>query len=329
MNCNNIFIRLLFLTIFLLFFSCSNKNINRFKNKERQGKWVIYYDSTQTLVDSEGKYRNGNPKGTWRYYSKNGNLIKTEKYCFRKIKTNYYFENGNLYKSGKAKIVSDKVELHYFYYGKWKIYNERGELIKLQLYRDGKFVSEKSFKSNTHHINDSLADVVKKTYKMCSKYSDSLAIAQTKFGKQSNKYKRIAELNRNNGLAILLKIDEIIGLYGYPGRTLVGDEYATVFSIISISNLSTKLKYYNTILSAADKGELDWSDVAFFVDKVKVAQHQKQVYGTQYKITENNYKNVYYPIEDKINLNNRRKRAGLDPFLEGLSEINDTAIYQQ
>ncbi len=55
-------------------------------------------------------------------------------------------------------------------------------------------------------------------------------------------------------------------------------------------------------MKAADKGELDWMDVAFFVDKVMVAKKEKQVYGTQSKITKN-HEIIYYPILDKQQVN--------------------------
>ena len=59
-------------------------------------------------------------------------------------------------------------------------------------------------------------------------------------------------------------------------------------------------------MKAADKGELDWMDVAFFVDKVMVAKKEKQVYGTQSKITKNHEKirylktTVFYDVRSSL-----------------------------
>ena len=111
---------------------------------------------------------------------------------------------------------------------------------------------------------------------------------------------------------LLDEISNIILKYGYPGKTLAGKDYAIVFSIISLSNKTYKEKHYDVIIDAANKGELDWIDVAFFVDKVKVAKKEKQVYGTQYKIDETLKKIFHYPIEDPDKLNERRKQVGLD-----------------
>jgi hypothetical protein len=107
-------------------------------------------------------------------------------------------------------------------------------------------------------------------------------------------------------------LDTLILNYGYPGKTLAGKEYTIAFSIISAANLEYKEKYLKLITEAADKGELDWSDVAFFVDKIKVAKKEKQVYCTQYKFDEQQRKLLYYPVEDPDRLNERRKKAGLE-----------------
>ena len=78
------------------------------------------------------------------------------------------------------------------------------------------------------------------------------------------------------------------------------------------NNIVYKEKHYNTIIDEANKGELEWKDVAYFVDKVKVAKKEKQVYGTQYKMNESLKKIVHYPIEDIDKLNERRKQVGLN-----------------
>ena len=104
---------LIILISFLSLLSYSQKT-NRFKNKERQGKWVIYTDSTKKQIDNIGRYRKGIPKGTWKYYNEKGILLKKEKYRFKKIFTSYYHPNGKIQKQGRAKIVQEEKTLHFF-----------------------------------------------------------------------------------------------------------------------------------------------------------------------------------------------------------------------
>src|SRR5882762_9121157 len=97
--------KLLFFIIFLFVsISCFSQRTNRYKNKERQGKWIIYSDSTNTHVDNTGRYKKGNPKGVWKSYE-NDLLIKKEIYRFKRISTTYYYPNGKVAKKGRSKIV--------------------------------------------------------------------------------------------------------------------------------------------------------------------------------------------------------------------------------
>lgn len=299
-----------FLLSILPLLSYSQK-INRFKNKERQGKWIIYSDSTKTQIDNTGRYRKGIPKGTWKYYDKNGALNKKEKYRWSKIYTTYYHPNGKIKKQGKAKIVQEEKVLHFFYYGDWLVYDSTGTLIKKQVYENGTKISEIDLNPKPG-INDSLVAVLKNMNVEVYKYHDSIRLAETNFGKNSPQHQRAKSLNALHTSKILDELNNLITQFGYPGKTLVGNEYAIAFSIISSANLEYKEKYYKLIIDAADKGELDWTDVAFFVDKIKVAKKEKQVYGTQFKIDEAQRKILYYPIEDPTKLNERRKKVGLE-----------------
>ena len=53
--------------------------------------------------------------------------------------------------------------------------------------------------------------------------------------------------------------------------------------------------------------------MAYLIDKKRVAQKEKQVYGTQGDISENGVA-IFYPIEDETNVNKRRMKAGLEPI---------------
>jgi hypothetical protein len=312
--------------LFLLFnfYSFSQKRINQYKNLERQGLWIVYQDSTKKQIDNIGRYRKGIPKGTWKYYDSEGRLNKKEKNIFKKIYTTYYHTNGAIKKKGKARIVITKQMVHYYYYGNWFVYDSTGQLIKKQVYADGNKISEVCFKTSYEQkINDSLVEIVKQLDHQLYLYSDSLKQAEQNFGKTSTQYDRYWSLNNLNSLKVLSDIDYIIKKFGYPGKTLVGKEYALVFSIISSASIQYKLKYYDVFVDAADSGELDWSDVAFFVDKVKVAKKEKQIYGTQCKFNKNDI--IYYPILEKSKLNERRKKIGLEEM--DIKDINDNAQY--
>ncbi|MBL7890190.1 MAG: hypothetical protein JNL24_11585 [Bacteroidia bacterium] len=320
-------VKIFFLLVFLLLCGLKKsdaQSINKYKKKQRHGKWVIPFHNSDTLIDNTGRYRLGVPKGTWRYYDRNARLIKKEKYVFRKIYTTQYHENGKIKRKGKAKIVINDTMIHYFYYGNWNVYDTAGVLIKKQTYKNGIKTGEQIL-VKTKGINDSLVKEVKRINDQFYLYSDSLRWAENKYGKNTLMYERYVSLHSLNALKIFTDIDKIIQKFGYPGKTLVGEDYAIVFSIISQGNKKIKEKYYDLIIKAADEKELDWSDVAFFVDKVKVAKKEEQIYGTQFRYNETDFTTTYYPIKDKAQLNERRKKVGLTEL--DLNKINDTASY--
>ncbi|MFL5765776.1 MAG: toxin-antitoxin system YwqK family antitoxin [Bacteroidia bacterium] len=302
-----------FLFLFFIPGICISQKINRFKNKERQGKWVIYHDSTETHIDNIGKYRKGAPKGVWKYYDENGRIAKKEKYRFRKIYTTFYHPNGKVQKQGKAKVVKEDKLLHFYFYGNWYVYDSTGALISKQVFESGKKISEINYNTKSPTgINDSVVLALKQIDGQLRLYFDTVQIAENKFGKNSPQYERAVSLNALHTSKLLIDLDKLILKFGYPGRTLAGEYYSIAFSIISSANTGYKEKYLKLIIDAANKKELDWADVVFFVDKVKVAKKEKQLYCTQYEIDYARSKFLYYPVEEIEKLNDRRKSVGVD-----------------
>lgn len=310
--------KIIFFILFLSPLLSYSQKINRIKNGNQHGKWITYHDSAKTHIDAIGRYKKGFQKGVWKFYTEQGSLDKKEIHRFGKIKITSYFPNGKIKKQGKAKIVIEGKYIHFFYYGDWYVYDSTGTLLKKQFYKEGTRISEINY-STSPTINDSLVEVLKNMNQDIFKYHDTVRLAESSFGKNSTQYQRAKSLNALHTSKLLEDLNKIIIQYGYPGKTLVGTEYAIAFSIISSANIEYKEKHYNTIIDAANKGELEWKDVAFFVDKVKVAKKKKQVYGTQYKINEAQSKMLHYPIEDIDKLNERRKQVGLN-------EINVTEL---
>ena len=119
------------------------------------------------------------------------------------------------------------------------------------------------------------------------------------------------------------KVERIIGEYGYPGKTLVGEpENTTVFYVIQHSNKISK--YYYLIEKAGKDNELPLKYSAMMLDRKLNEEGKEQVYGTQvYMVMVNNPKTgkrepfeYVVPIKDFKNVNKRRKLAGFDSTVE-------------
>ncbi len=284
---------------------------NQYKNKLRHGKWITYHDDAKLKPASKGKYKSGMQKGKWQFYDEEGNCIKRENYKKRKIKVRLFYPGDKIWKKGLAKLELTDSLYRYYFTGEWKCYNRKGELEKLEYYEKGHMIKDVLFKtSELPSFNDSLAKQIKVLYNLYYQYADSVNYVKRNYGAQTYQYKRMMKLEFANDSLIKLGIESITSKFGYPPKEMVGEEYVTLFFLISSYDLSIKEKYYDLIVSASDNGVLSKRDVSFFIDKVKVGRKEPQIYGTQFRWKNDNP--VYYPIEAPEKLNERRRVVGLD-----------------
>lgn len=127
---------LLPLLFLLLLSSCK---INRFKNGEREGKWVHFDTIDHVIYKSVGRYKKGMEQKKWKQFS-GKKLVRLEEYkdsiCF----TKYYHENGKVSSEGKSKMVVSEKEIHWFYTEDWRFYDEKGILIGTNIYENGELI---------------------------------------------------------------------------------------------------------------------------------------------------------------------------------------------
>lgn len=126
---------------FLILFGCKSQPINQVVNKERENLWIEKNTLDNTHYKSIGKYHKGDPIKKWRYYQ-NDQIVKKEKYIKNRCKTTTYHKNGKIQSKGKTKTVTTNLETHWFYFGDWKYYDEKGKLVLLKKYENGELKSE-------------------------------------------------------------------------------------------------------------------------------------------------------------------------------------------
>ncbi len=107
----------------------------------------------------------------------------------------------------------------------------------------------------------------------------------------------------------------IIDKYGWPGKTLVGaDGAGAAFLLVQHADRDTAFqkKCLPLLQKAAEEGEASKSDMAYLTDRIRVADGQKQLYGTQCS-----WKDTLVemdPIEDSLHVDERRAEVGLEPL---------------
>lgn len=127
----------------MMLFSCKSKPINQKIDKKKEGLWVDNYQQDSTTYKSFEYYKNDQPVKKWKTYI-NGKIYKTEKYKNGICIVKYYYENGKLQSKGKTKIEVNTVETHWFYFGDWKFYSDKGKLTEIKKYNNGDLISEKA-----------------------------------------------------------------------------------------------------------------------------------------------------------------------------------------
>jgi hypothetical protein len=151
--------------------------------------------------------------------------------------------------------------------------------------------------------------------------SDSLAAALKIDKKELIPY-IIKQISISDSLN-LIRVEQIIKQFGYPGLSLVGPE--TNEAAYYVIQHSTKIdKYIPLIKKAAYKKEIEFKLYAMMLDRSLMYKEKEQIYGTQGKFIEvvNNEtqkkerKGIIWPIKDPSGVNSKRKIAGFKSTVE-------------
>jgi len=129
-------------------------------------------------------------------------------------------------------------------------------------------------------------------------------------------------LNKRDSIN-LIRIEEIITKYGYPGKTLVGEP--TNEAAWYVIQHSKKIANYFPMIEEAGAGnEIPFTKVAMMHDRLLMQQGKEQLYGTQgagnYRLNsvtgEKEFWNYIWPILNPNGVNEMRKEAGFTTSVE-------------
>jgi antitoxin component YwqK of YwqJK toxin-antitoxin module len=137
-----------FLIVFffgLLLLGCKSKLVNQKVDKKKEGVWVDNYKQDSTTYKSFEYYKHDQPVKKWKSYI-NGKIYKTEKYKNGICIVKYYYENRKVQSKGKTKLETNSIETHWFYFGDWKFYSDKGKLTEIKKYDNGELISEQKIK---------------------------------------------------------------------------------------------------------------------------------------------------------------------------------------
>jgi hypothetical protein len=115
------------------------------------------------------------------------------------------------------------------------------------------------------------------------------------------------------------RLDEIVKEYGWPKRSVFGEEASGVaFLIVQHAEIDYQKRYLPLIKEAATQKEARQSDPALLEDRILTREGKKQIYGTQLRLNQTTQLMELYPIEDEENVDARRAAVGLEPLAQYL-----------
>ncbi|ASW74176.1 hypothetical protein CJF12_07655 [Chryseobacterium piperi] len=112
---------------------------------KRNGKWKEEYSSNEGTLVAIGKYKMGERKGIWKTTFED-KLYQKERIRKNLTKTKRYFPNGKIMERGQTQLDISENERHWYYVGDWKYYDEKGRLLYVKKYHDGKKIDSISYK---------------------------------------------------------------------------------------------------------------------------------------------------------------------------------------
>src|SRR5438270_6143057 len=122
------------------------------------------------------------------------------------------------------------------------------------------------------------------------------------------------------------RLRQIVKRYGWPGKSLVGPKASSAAWTLAQHGGTKFLHEMLPVMEdAAKKGELSYALVATSIDRVRIADGKKQLYGTQFDT--NGSKCEPLPIEDPAHLDERRETAGLGSLATYTEQL--CALYKQ
>ncbi len=110
-------------------------------------------------------------------------------------------------------------------------------------------------------------------------------------------------------------VDSIIAVDGWLGIEVVGVKGNTALWLtIQHAGLTDQVRYLLILKDAVSKGNANAADYALLEDRIAIQQGRKQMYGSQLGMNETNENLYFYPIENVLEVNNRRCAIGLEPI---------------
>lgn len=118
----------------------------------------------------------------------------------------------------------------------------------------------------------------------------------------------------------LARLEAILDRYGWPTTAMVGkDGVSAAWTLSQHGDPEFLHRVLPMMKKSVDRGDLPGAFYATSLDRVRVQDKQKQVYGSQFNTSDGKCEPL--PIEDPEHVDARRKAIGLGPLREYAEQL--------
>ena len=115
----------------------------------------------------------------------------------------------------------------------------------------------------------------------------------------------------------------LLDKYGWLGIDKIGKKAnETLFLIIQHADNTTILQYFPLLVQSYEMGQTPAKYYAMMLDRILSDSGRPQVFGTQMQMKKVDGKFIPFPIQNEKEVEQRRKKVGLEPLAIYLQSIN-------
>lgn len=117
---------------------------------------------------------------------------------------------------------------------------------------------------------------------------------------------------------------QIVAEHGWPGRSMVGHAGAdAAWQLAQHADTLFQRSLLPLLEESVARGEAAPSHWAYLVDRVRMRRGKPQLFGTQFRWSDEEGRMVLHPVENPEQLDERRAKVGLGPIEEYVERMED------
>ena len=139
------------------------------------------------------------------------------------------------------------------------------------------------------------------------------------YGIESDEAQKQQLIYERNHALNEIKIKEILDKYGWPEKSLIGEEgNLTICNVLQHSDYALRIKYLPLMKKAVKAQKLHARFLVRAEDRIATDRGELQIYGGQMKYYPETQSFNVWPVYDPANIDKRRAEIGLGPIAEHL-----------